>query len=199
MDEMALLQSARMGDLEAFNRLLLEYQDLAYHQAYSLLQDRDGAEDAAQEAFIRAFRSLKEYRGGSFKAWLLRIVTNTGYDELRRRKSHPIVSLTPVDADGNEIESPSWSIDPGPSPEDWVERNELRSAIQCNLAMLPPEYRSVITLIDVFDMDYSEAAQALGIPVGTVRSRLARARQRMRLRLNGKVIPAKMQCLPVAA
>jgi RNA polymerase sigma-70 factor (ECF subfamily) len=188
-----------MGDLEAFNRLVLEYQDLAYHQAYSLLQDRDGAEDASQEAFIRAFRSLKEYRGGSFKAWLLRIVTNTGYDELRRRKSHPIVSLTPVDADGNEIESPSWSIDPGPSPEDWVERNELRSAIQCNLAMLPPEYRSVITLIDVFDMDYSEAAQALGIPVGTVRSRLARARQRMRLRLNGKVIPAKMQCLPVAA
>ncbi len=180
MDETALIQEACNGDLDAFNRLVMAYQDIVYNQAYRMMGEPDTAADAAQEAFISAYRSLRSYRGGSFRAWLLRIVTNACYDELRRRRRHPTLSLEPVDEEGDEIESPRWMTDPGEKPEETAERAELAQAIQHCLDGLPDEFRSVVLMIDVQGLDYIEAAQAVGKPLGTVKSRLARARLKLR-------------------
>ncbi len=185
MDEAALIRSAQGGSLESFNCLVLVYQDTVYNQAYRLMGDPDSAADAVQEAFISAFRSLGSYRGGSFRAWLIRIVTNACYDEIRRRKRRPSTSLEPLDDSGEEIESPHWMADPSESPEESVERVELARAIRRCLSDLPDEFRSVLVMIDMQGLDYSEAAQAIGTPLGTIKSRLARARLRIRDCLRG--------------
>jgi RNA polymerase sigma-70 factor (ECF subfamily) len=192
MDETELIHAARCGDLDSFNRLVLAYQDMVYSQAYRLIGEPEAAEDAAQDAFISAFRNLGSYRGGSFKAWLLRIVTNGCYDELRRRKRRPTTPLEPLDNDSEEIESPRWLSDPGDSPEQTAERAELAKALQHCLSDLPPEFRSVVILVDIQGLDYSEAAQVVGAPLGTVKSRLARARLRLRDCLQGfwELLPA---------
>lgn len=191
MDEVALIRAAQKGDLDAFNRLVLAYQDLLYNQAFRMMGDGAPAEDATQEAFISAFRNLRSYRGGSFRAWLMRIVTNACYDELRRQKRHPTTSLEPLDDVGEEIESPRWIASSGDTPEFLAERAELDRAIQHCLAGLPDEFRSVVVLVDMQGMDYDEVAQVIGKPVGTVKSRLARARMRMRecLRGFGELLP----------
>jgi len=185
MDETGLIRDAQRGDLEAFNRLVLAYQDRVYSQAFRVLGDSQSADDAAQEAFISAYKNLRSFRGGSFRAWLLRIVTNACYDELRRRKRRPTVALEPVDDAGEEIESPHWIADPGESPEQNIERSELGQAIQACLDQLPEDFRVVVVLVDVQGLDYLEAADAIGKPLGTVKSRLARARNRMRECLQG--------------
>jgi len=185
MEESELIRFAREGDLEAFNRLVLTYQDAVYNQGLRLLGESAAAADAAQDAFISAFRNLKSYRGGSFKAWLLRIATNLCYDELRRRKRRPAIPLEPVDDEGEEVESPRWSIDPGERPEEAMERVELEQAIQHCLDNLPVDFRAVVVLVDVQGLDYTEAAQAVGKPVGTIKSRLARARLRLQDCLRG--------------
>jgi RNA polymerase sigma-70 factor, ECF subfamily len=180
MDEQALILAARQGDLQAFNGLVLAYQDLVYNQAYRMIGEPDAAEDAAQDAFISAFRNLGSYRGGSFRAWLLRIVTNLCYDELRRRKRRPTLPLEPTDHDDEEIESPRWMADPGETPEAFAERSELSRALNGCLGGLSEEFRTVVVLVDLQGMDYTEAAQVIGAPLGTVKSRLARARLRLR-------------------
>ncbi len=185
MDEAALIRQAQGGDLNSFNSLILVYQDTLYNQAYRMMTDPDSAADAVQEAFISAFRSLRTYRGGSFRAWLLRIVTNACYDEIRHRQRRPSTSLEPLDDAGEEIESPHWMADGSPSPEETVEQAELARAIQSCLNGLPEEFRSVVVMIDMQGLDYTEAAQATGTPLGTVKSRLARARLRMRDCLQG--------------
>jgi len=192
MDEAALIQDALHGDFDAFNRLVLAYQDMVYYQAYRMMGEPQGAEDATQEAFISAFRKLKSYRGGSFKAWLLRIVTNACYDELRRQKRRPTTPLEPLDADEDEIESPNWLADDSESPEEAAARAELNEAIQHCLADLPEDFRAAVVLVDLQGLDYSEAAQAIGKPLGTIKSRLARARSRLRDCLQGfwELLPA---------
>jgi RNA polymerase sigma-70 factor (ECF subfamily) len=191
MDEAALISAAKTGDLNAFNSLVLSYQDMLYNQAYRMMGEPEYAADATQEAFISAYKNLRSYRGGSFRAWLLRIVTNACYDELRRRQRRPTTSLEPLDDGGDEIESPQWLADPGETPEDSLERAELSTAIQRCLNDLPPDFRSIVVLVDVQGMDYTEAALAIGKPVGTVKSRLARARTRLRdcLRGIGELLP----------
>lgn len=111
MDEAQCIARALEGDLEAFNQLVLAYQDSAYNLAYRMLNDPDAAADVTQSAFIAAYRSLKTYRGGSFRAWVLRMVTNACYDELRRRKRRPTVALEPLNRDEEEIESPAWLME----------------------------------------------------------------------------------------
>ncbi len=197
MDETALIQEARGGDLDAFNRLVLAYQDLVYSQAFRMMGEAEMAEDAAQDAFIAAYRKIDTYRGGSFKAWLLRIVTNICYDELRRRKRRPTVPLEPLDSDEEEIESPRWMSDPGGSPEESVEQAELAGAIRHCLADLPEEFRAILIMVDIQGMDYAETAQAVGKPLGTVKSRLARARLRMRdcMQGFGELLPASIRLM----
>ncbi len=178
--EQTLVSSASKGDLDAFNDLVLKYQDLIYNLAYAILGDRDPSEDATQETFISAFQHLGSFRGGSFRGWLMRIATNTCYDFLRAIRRRPTVALLPEDADGNEIESLTWLADPHPSAEAEIERDEFSQILYRRVDELPTQFRAVITLIDLNGIDYAEAAQALGIPIGTVKSRLARARLRMK-------------------
>jgi RNA polymerase sigma-70 factor (ECF subfamily) len=185
MDEPALINDAQRGDLEAFNRLVLAHQDALYNTALRILGDDSLAADATQDAFISAFRSLNSYRGGSFKAWLLRTVTNACYDELRRQKRRPSVPLEPANDDDEEIESPRWLADGSMSPEEKFEADELEHAIQHCLENLPVEFRAVVVLADIQGMDYSEVAIAAHAPLGTVKSRLARARLRLRECLQG--------------
>jgi RNA polymerase sigma-70 factor (ECF subfamily) len=185
VDEIALIQAARGGNLDAFNRLVLAYQDLVYNQAYRMIGEEESADDATQNAFISAYNHLNSFRGGSFKAWILRIVTNACYDELRRRKRRPTVPLEPLDDAGEEVESPHWMEDPTDLPEEQVQRMELQNAIQHCLDKLPDEFRVAVVLVDIQGLDYSEAADSLGKPIGTIKSRLARARLRLRDCLHG--------------
>jgi len=180
MNETELIEAARKGDLDSFNRLVLLYQDMVYNQAYRVLGDSQAADDATQETFIAAYKNIRRFRGGSFKAWLLRIVTNASYDELRRKKRRPTTSLEPLDDSGDEIETPRWIADPGESPEEFAARSELAKAIQHCLEGLPLEFRVAVTMVDIQGLDYVEAAAALGKPVGTIKSRLARGRLRLR-------------------
>lgn len=181
--ETLLIQKASSGDLDAFNHLVLAHQDLVYHHAFALLKDYDSAEDAAQESFVKAFQHIAEFRGGSFRAWLLKIATNAAYDVLRRSRRCPIAPLFPEDDYGVENESPAWLADPDTSPETKVEQNELTRDLHRMLDELPRAFRNVIMLVDMYDFDYAEAARALGVPIGTVKSRLARARLQMQEKL----------------
>ena len=185
MDETALIHSAQNGDLDSFNTLILHYQDSVFHTALRILGDEDLAQDAAQEAFISAFRSISTFRGGSFKAWLMRTVTNACYDELRRQKRRPTTPLEPETNDGEEMDSPKWLADPNLTPAERSEADELEHAVQHCLDALPVEFRTVVVMADIQGMDYSEVATASKVPLGTIKSRLARARLRLRECLRG--------------
>jgi RNA polymerase sigma-70 factor, ECF subfamily len=185
MDEQALIQDALDGNLDAFNGLVLHYQDMAYNVAFRIMGEYDAAGDATQEAFISAYQKLEQYRGGSFKAWLLRIVTNACYDELRRRQRQPVTPLKPELNDGEMLEDPYWMEDEDASPEEQSEEAELQAAIQHCIRALDEKFRTVLVLVDVQGLDYDTAAQAAGTPVGTIKSRLARARERVQECLQG--------------
>lgn len=191
--EETLVGRASEGDLDAFNQLVLKYQDMAYNHAYSLLSDRALAEDAVQESFIKAFQSVAGFRGGSFRAWMLRIVTNSAYDILRQSKRRPVQPLFPAGENGEEIESPAWIADPNASVEETVEAGEEFQRLYQLLEELPEAFRTVINLIDVQEMDYAEVAHILKIPLGTVKSRLARAR----LQVKEKLQSEKHAILPI--
>jgi RNA polymerase sigma-70 factor (ECF subfamily) len=187
-DEGTLVKMASGGDLDAFNQLVLIYQDQVYRHAYWLLGDTASAEDVTQDGFIKAFQALKSYRGGSFRGWLLRIVTNSAYDILRRSKGHLMQPLFPEDENGEELESVPWLADPAASVQEAVEQDELSEEIRTLMEQLPETYRSVLTLIDLHQFDYAEAAETLRIPIGTVKSRLARARLQMQEKLKSSGI-----------
>ncbi len=185
MDEQALIQDALEGNLDAFNSLVLHYQDMTYNVAYRIMGEPDAAGDATQEAFISAYKKLAQYRGGSFKAWLLRIVTNACYDELRRRQRQPVTPLKPELDDGEILENPFWIEDDAPTPEEQSEDSELLTAIKHCINELDFKFRTVLVLVDVEGLDYETAAEAVGTPLGTVKSRLARAREKVQSCLQG--------------
>jgi RNA polymerase sigma-70 factor, ECF subfamily len=195
MDEQALIRDAQAGSLDAFNTLVLHYQDSIYNTALRILGDEDLAADATQEAFISAFKSIASFRGGSFKAWLMRTVTNACYDELRRQKRRPTTPLEPDSEDGEEMDSPAWLADPSMSPEQEAEAVELEHALQHCLNDLPVEFKTVVVMADIQGMDYSEVAVAVRVPLGTIKSRLARARLRLRECLQGftELLPASFR------
>lgn len=178
MDEEALITAAQQGDTSAFNRLVLQYQDMTYTVAYRIMSDPHAAADAAQEAFISAYQGLPRFRGGSFKAWLMRIVTNACYDELRRRKRRPQSSLDALYVE--EPASASYSNSPLESPDQYIQRQELSHLLQQGIALLPDGQRVVLVLSDVQGFSYHEIAETVGISEGTVKSRLHRARSKLR-------------------
>jgi RNA polymerase sigma-70 factor (ECF subfamily) len=185
MDEQSLVRFAQEGDLHAFNQLAQDYQVRAFNLALRIMGDDDSAADATQEAFISAYRSIANFRGGSFKAWLFRIVTNACYDEFRRRKRRPAVSLDELEEGGDEHFEQGMGSTPPPSPEEALERSEMAREIQNCLDKLPDNFRVVAVLADVQRFEYKEIAEIIGKPLGTVKSRLARARTRMRECLEG--------------
>jgi RNA polymerase sigma-70 factor (ECF subfamily) len=177
MDEQALIASARKGDARAFNQLVLLYQTRVYNLAYRILGDRDAAADATQDAFISAFKAMGRFRGGSFKAWLLRIVTNACYDQLRSKQRRPADSLEDLPVDQDHIR---YLRDPSEQPDEYVERRELNDMIQRGIQTLPAEQRIVVVLSDVQGMSYQEIAQITDLSLGTVKSRLSRGRAKLR-------------------
>lgn len=185
MDEQALIQDALNGNLDAFNGLVLHYQDMAYNVAYRVMGEHGAASDACQEAFISAYQKLHQYRGGSFKSWLLRIVTNACYDELRRRQRRPVTPLMPEMDDGETLEDPYWIEDDQATPEEQAEQVALEKAIQHCISELEEKFRTILVLVDVEGMDYEAASEVAETPLGTVKSRLARARSRVQDCLQG--------------
>lgn len=176
--ESTLIARAQRGDLEAFNALIVQYQDRAFTLAYRILDDRAAAADAAQAALIAAFRRLNTYRGGSFRGWLLRITANQCYDELRRRRRTPSVAIE--DLPGADDDDGAPLADPGETPEQIAQRRELERAVQTCIAALPPDQRVALVLCDVEAFDYQTIADTLRIALGTVKSRVSRARAAVR-------------------
>lgn len=180
MNEQHLIAAAKDGDVDSFNQLVLAYQDTAYSVAYRVMGDPETAADATQEAFISAFHKLNQFRGEHFKPWLLRIVTNACYDELRRRKRRPAASLEALhdvtSAPAAELHLHSEQV----NPEHAVQRSELSAAIRDCINALPDDQRIIAILADVEEYPYQEIAEITDVPVGTVKSRLSRARTRLR-------------------
>jgi RNA polymerase sigma-70 factor (ECF subfamily) len=189
--ETELIKAAQRGDLEAFNLFIPSYQDLLFGIALGIMKDEDAAADAVQEALISAFRNFATFRGVSLRSWLARVVINACYDEIRRQRRQHSVPLDQVNVEGDEIETSSWLVDPQSGPEAQLESKELEDAIEKSIFELPPVYRTMLILVDVQGLSYEEAATAAGIPIGTVKSRLARARLRMQqsLQAAGELLP----------
>jgi len=176
-NEQTLIQSAQRGDLEAFNALIVQYQNAAFTLAYRIMGETSSANDAAQEAMITAYRRLDTFRGGSFKAWLLRIVTNRCYDELRRRKRRrqtTFSDLTPEDADEPPL------ADESDTPEEIAQSRELQREVQRCINRLNADQKLVLVLCDIEGLDYGEISEQVGATLGTVKSRLSRARASVR-------------------
>jgi len=177
MTETETIKVAQKGNLAAFNRLVMAYQRLAYNVAFRVMGDADAAADATQEAFIKAFRSIGQYRGGSFKSWLLRIVSNTCYDHLRYNHRRPREPLTPEEGDADYA---PHLLDPAERPEEAVERKELSDMLQHAINQLPPDQRLILVLSDAEGFSYQEIAETTNLALGTVKSRLSRARVKLR-------------------
>ncbi|MEA4812425.1 MAG: sigma-70 family RNA polymerase sigma factor [Anaerolineaceae bacterium] len=185
MSENDLVERALKGDLQAFNDLVLMYQELAFNLAYRMLGSDAAAADATQEAVISMYRKLESYRGGSFKSWFLRIVSNECLDELRKMKRHPSLSIDQENEEGDINESSVWLRDEGLSHEEHLGNQELEKALTHCLNNLDEKFKSVILLIDVSGENYETVASVVKVPIGTIKSRLARARQKMQECLQG--------------
>jgi RNA polymerase sigma-70 factor (ECF subfamily) len=191
-DEEALIASARKGDLAAFNLLVEHYQGAVYGLCLRMLSTAPGAEDAAQDAFISAYRHLEKFRGGVFRSWLYRIAANACYDEMRKRRSRGALSLDEPSGPGERgYDAPS----PEPSLDEHAERAELRQALEAALASIPGEQRLAIILADVQGLDYAEVAQVMECSLGTVKSRIARGRMRLRAILleRAELLPSRFR------
>jgi RNA polymerase sigma-70 factor (ECF subfamily) len=191
-DEAGLITAAQQGHMDAFNELVLAYQHQVYNLAYRILGDPASASDAAQETFISAFQSIARFRGGSFRSYLLRIVSNRCYDELRRRKRRPATSFEDFGEELDEETNPAL-INGRERPEEHAERQEMARVIQAGIETLPPDQRVALVLSDVQGLSYQEIAEVTDVSLGTVKSRLARARGKLRdyLRSQGELIPAR--------
>jgi RNA polymerase sigma-70 factor (ECF subfamily) len=184
---------AQRGDLSAFNELVVEHQSLVYNICYRMLGQAQAAEDATQEAFVSAWRNIATFRGETFRPWLLRIAANLARDELRRRGRRPSTSL--------DIALEAGMPDPAdnePSPDESALTSELRGRLQALLLQLPEDQRTAIVLCDVEGLDYTEIATVMQTSLGTVKSRIARARLKMRdlLQREPELLPARYRPEP---
>ena len=188
-DEPDLIARSQDGDVQAFNLLVERYQNRLYGLSYRMLNDADAAADATQDSFLSAFRNIRRYRGGSFVAWLLRIATNTCYDQLRARKRRPQTSLDAFDPEVDD--APRQFTDPGEAPDERTVRDELAREIERQLQTLPDDQRLAVVLSDIQGYSYDEISTVTGWPLGTVKSRLSRGRMHLRDALRaGELLPA---------
>ncbi|HEY3397114.1 MAG TPA: sigma-70 family RNA polymerase sigma factor [Armatimonadota bacterium] len=176
-----LIERARGGDARAFDRLVQEHYVLAYNTAYRMLGNPDQAEDATVEGFARAYRSLDRFRGdSSFTTWLYRIVTNVCLDYLRA----PAQATTSLDEGGGEDGGLAREVpDESSNPATSALQKRRQQAVHAALQRLSSEHRAVLVLYDLNGFSYEEVGTTLGIPVGTVKSRLNRARHALKQEL----------------
>lgn len=173
MDESFLIAQSRAGDVGAYDQLVGAYQDRIYALTHRITGNREDAWDAAQDAFLKAFRSLSSFKGAAaFSTWLHRIALNAALDIVRRRPQQPPVSL-------DDVITVAAAGDPGGD----VERRDVLRRIQGAIASLPVDQRAAVVLKDIQGFRYEEIAAVLQVPVGTVRSRLSRARETLRAML----------------
>lgn len=167
MNEILLIARARSGDSAAFGELVEQYRDSVYRLAYRMCGNAHDADEAAQEAFVAAWRGLPNFRGDAkFSTWLYRLTTNASIDLMRRENRHRAVA---------EDEMPEIE-DRADSPQQQVERTEQQEAVQQALASLSEDYREILLLRYMQELDYTEIAEVLRLPAGTVKSRLNRAK-----------------------
>lgn len=178
-DEQTLIQQCQKGDTGAFRLLVERYENRIYALACSIIGDRETAREAAQDTFVRAYRALPKFEGkSSFYTWLYRIATNVCLNVVQRENRR----LDNVSLDALQE---TYDIAPdrffgAETPESDIERIDLRNKIQRVLNRLSPDHRAVVVLKDIEDMSQEEIAETLGISIGTVKSRLFRAREHLR-------------------
>ena len=176
--EQAVIQKILDGDVNAFEELMAAYEKNVYNMALRMVGNPEDAADMSQEAFIKAYHSLSNFRGDSkFSVWLYRIVSNVCLDFLRRQSRRGTVSLSVEDGDGEDVqlEIP----DESQSPEALLERRLTRDAVRRGLDVLPNDAKQILLLREIQGLSYDEIAQVLDIEVGTVKSRLFRARKKL--------------------
>lgn len=183
VNEAALIRRAQQGQLDAFNEIILLHQDSLYAVAYRILGDPATAADATQEALISAYRRFDTFQGGSLRAWLIRIVTNVCYDDLRRQKRRPTTGID--DLPGGDTDDGAPLPANQPTPEHVMLETELHQAIQDCIRALGRDQQAVLILCDVQGMSYQEVADSVNANLGTVKSRLSRARVAVRQCLQG--------------
>lgn len=179
-NEQLLLERSKAGDIAAFEKLIEVYQKKIYNLAYRMICNHDDAADIAQEALIRIFKSIANFKEqSSFSTWVYRITTNVCLDEIRKKKNRRVLSLDEeIRVDDGEMQRQIMSDDP--LPDEVVEREELRSIVNGAIDSLSEEQRLVITLRDIQGLSYDEIAEVLDCPSGTVKSRINRARQALK-------------------
>ena len=177
-EELRLIRRVQAGETEAFEGLVRAHEKTVYNLALRMTGDAQDAEDMAQEAFLKAYRSLGDFRGESkFSVWLYRIVSNVCLDHLRRQSRRPSVSLTAEDEEGEEQQ---WDVpDERLSPERLLEQKLTREAVQKGLRELPEEQRQILLLREIKGLSYEEIGELLSLEPGTVKSRIFRARKRL--------------------
>lgn len=177
MQEQAIIKRALEGDHQAFELLIVRYQNLVYSVACRTLNDENAAADVSQESFMKAFAALGSYRGGKFRSWLMQIVVNNCYDVLRKRKRRQVSSLEDITTDQG---TPDTLIDSQESPQEYAERMELHDILIYGLQSLTPDQRIPIILYDIHGYTYEEIASIVDVPIGTVKSRISRSRAKLR-------------------
>ena len=177
-EETQLVNLVQQGDSASFENLVLDNQTKVYNLALRMVGNEDDAFDMSQEAFIKAYNSIANFRGDSrFSVWLYRLTTNVCLDFLRseRRKSHSSLTYMGDEDEDKELEIPDERF----SPESLAEKKELREAVNRGLRQLPPDYRSILLLREIDGLSYDEIALALALEAGTVKSRIFRARKKL--------------------
>lgn len=173
--ELELVVQSKGGDLEAFEQLVMMYQKQIYNLGYRMMGNEEDASDMTQEAFLKAFKSIKKFnQKSSFGTWLYRIAVNLCIDELRKRKKvrlYPIAHNDTAEERGQQVVA-----DIGDLPDEAVEKGEIRRRVHGAINRLPEHHRTMIVLKDIQGRSYQEIADILGLNMGTVKSRISRAR-----------------------
>jgi len=182
-DEGALVAAAKGGDISAFETLVGRYERKIFRLAQNITQNKEDAEDVMQEAFLKSYQHLGEFQGNSrFYTWLVRIAVNQALMKLRKRRPNQ-VSLD-EEVDTGEDTMPREVEDWGPSPEERYKQSELGGILSSTIAELEPPFRIVFQLRDIEELSTEETAEALGLSIPAVKSRLLRARLKLRQKLN---------------
>lgn len=184
--EKELIGKAKQGDVEAFEKLIEGCQKKVFNIAFRMLGNFDDASELSQEVFLKAYKSIKNFKGDSlFNTWIYKVTTNACLDEIRKRKNKKVVSLDEdIEIGGNEMKR--QIKDDSPGPELTAEDNELKRAVKDSINMLSEEYRTVIVLRDIQGFSYEEISGIIKCPEGTVKSRINRARQALKKILQQK-------------
>ncbi len=179
-DDLVLIERTKLGDRSAFNDLIYKYEKRAYQYAYRLTSNNEEASDIVSDAFVRVFNAVHNFKGQSaFTTWLYRIITNCYLDARKKDKSRYTVSLdNALQSDDGEFER--QVVDPNASPVEDTERHERERLVQVALGKIPEYQRAMLVMYHVENLSYEEIAEALDLPIGTVKSRLNRARLSLR-------------------